>query len=141
MILDIPGVKDRRQSPRYEIKLPVDLVLENGTILNVTSRNISSCGLQIICDSWITDEIEPRGIQKHAISHIRFKAITDLPIGDESKKLYTCSKIISVQRLSQDEYMLNVAFIDFENGSENVLDEFLDQFAQKKTVINKCIGA
>lgn len=136
MIIDIPGVSDRRQTPRYEINLSVDLVLDNGSILTVNTRNISSSGLQIICDSWVTDEIEPRGIQNHAISHIRFKAVTDLPIGDDTKKLYARCRIMSVQRLSQDEYRLNLAFIDFENGTEIVLDEFLDQFEQKKTIVN-----
>lgn len=136
MILDIPGVTERRQTPRYEIDLSVDMVLDNGSVVTVNTRNISSCGLQIICDSWVTDEIEPRGIQNHAISHIRFKAVTELPIGDDSKKLYANCRIMSVQRLSQDEYMLNLAFIDFENGTEAVLDEFLDQFEQKKTIIN-----
>lgn len=136
MIIDIPGVSDRRKTPRYEIKLSVDLVLDNGSILTVTSRNISSCGLQIICDAWVTEEIEPRGIQSHSISHIRMKVIADLPIGDETQKLYSNSRIMSVQRMSQDEYMLNLAFVDFDNGSEQVLDKFLDQYQQKKTVIN-----
>lgn len=136
MNIDIPGVSDRRQTPRYEIELSVDLVLENGSILTVSSRNISSCGLQIICDTWVTDEIEPRGIQSHSISHLRLKAITDLPIGDETNKLYSNCRVMSVQRMSQDEYMLNLAFVNFENGSEQVLDSFLDQYQQKKTVIN-----
>ena len=135
MILNIPGVSERRQSSRYEVKLPVDVVLEDGTILSVTSKNISSSGLQIICDSWVTDEIEPRGIQNHAISHIRLKAITELNINKESKKLYTNCRIMSARRLSQDKYMLNLAFIDFENGTENTLDDFLNQYAQKKTII------
>jgi len=142
MILDIPGVSERRQTPRYEVKLDIDLVLDNGSILTVTSQNISSCGLQIICDSWVTDEIEPRGIQSHSVSHIRFKAVTELPIendkGKSSKKLYSTCRIMSVQRLSQDEFMLNLAFIDFQNGSENSLDEFLDQF-EKKKVIRKIV--
>ena len=142
MILDIPGVSERRQTPRYEIKLDIDLVLDNGSILTVTSQNISSCGLQIICDSWVTDEIEPRGIQSHSVSHIRFKAVTELPIendkGKSSKKLYSTCRIMSVQRLSQDEFMLNLAFIDFQNGSESSLDEFLDQF-EKKKVIRKIV--
>ncbi|NOQ88860.1 MAG: hypothetical protein GQ550_08035 [Gammaproteobacteria bacterium] len=133
MIIDIPGVSDRRQTPRYEIELPVEIVLENGSTLTVTTRNISSCGLQIICDTWVTDEIEPRGIQSHAVSHLRMKAITELPIGDETKKLYANCRMMSVQRMSQDEYMLNIAFIDFENGSEQVLDKFLDQYEQKKS--------
>ena len=136
MQLDIPGGCDRRQSPRYEIKLSVDMVLVDGSILTVNTRNISSCGLQIICDSWVTDEIEPRGIQSHAISHLRLKIVTDLPVADDNKKLYAHCRIMSVQRMSQNEYMLNLAFIDFENGSEKVLDEFLDQYQQKKTVIN-----
>ena len=136
MIIDIPGVTERRQTPRYEIKLSVDMVLDSGNILTVSSRNISSCGLQIICDTWVTDEIEPRGIQSHAVSHIRLKIITELPLGDETKKLYANCRIMSVQRMSQDEYMLNLAFIDFENGSEQALDKFLDQYEQKKTIIN-----
>ena len=136
MTLAIPGMTERRQSPRYEIELSVDLVLENGSILTVSTRNISSCGLQIICDAWVTDEIEPRGIQSHAISHLRLKAITELPIGDETEKLYSNCRLMSVQRMSQDEYMLNLAFIDFENNTEQALDKFLDQYTQKKTVID-----
>ena len=136
MIIDIPGVSDRRQTPRYVIKLAVDMVLENGSILKVTTRNISSCGLQIICGTWVTDEIEPRGIQNHALSHRRIKAVTELPIGHETKKLFSNCRIMSVQRMSQEEYMLNLAFIDFENDSEQALDKFLDQYEQKKIVIN-----
>jgi hypothetical protein len=126
---------ERRQSPRYEIDLIVDLVLVEGSALTVHARNISSCGLQIICDSWVTDEIEPRGIQNHAINHLRLKTITELPVGENSKKLYANCRIMSVQRMSQDVYMLNLAFIDFENGSEKVLDDFIGQHEQKKTVI------
>ena len=136
MNLDIPGASERRQSPRYEIKLTIDMVLANDKILTVTSRNISSRGLQIICDTWVTNEIEPRGLQSHMINHIRVKAVTELPIGNETKKLYTNCRMLSVQRMSQDEYMLNLAFIDFENGTEKALDDFLDQYQQKKTVID-----
>lgn len=136
MIIDIPGVSDRRQTPRYVMKLSVDMVLENGSILKVTTRNISSCGLQIICNTWVTDEIEPRGIQNYALSHRRIKAVTELPIGNATKKLYVNCRMMSVRRMSQDEYMLNLAFIDFENDSEQILDKFLDQYEQKKTVIS-----
>jgi len=136
MILDIPGVSERRQSPRYEIALATDLALPGGNILSVITRNISSCGVQIICDAWISEQIEPRGIQSHALGQLRIKAITQLPIGDDTQKLYANCRILSVQRMSQDEYMLNLSFIDFENGSEKILDIFLDQYQQKKTVIN-----
>jgi c-di-GMP-binding flagellar brake protein YcgR len=140
MILDIPGISDRRQTPRYEIELPVDMVLADGNILSVTTRNISSSGLQIVCDTWVTEKIEPRGIQSHAVSHIRIKVVTELPVSDETKKLYVNCRMMSVQRMSQDEYILNLAFIDFENGTEQSLDSFLDQYQQKKTVISGIIA-
>ena len=136
MNLDIPGVAERRQSPRYDIKLAIDIALADGKILSVNTRNVSSSGIQISCDSWVTDEIEPRGIQNHAISHLRLKIVTELPIAGQSKKLYANCRIMSVQRISQDEYMLNLAFIDFENGTESILNEFLDQYKQNKITLD-----
>ncbi|VAW51287.1 hypothetical protein MNBD_GAMMA05-809 [hydrothermal vent metagenome] len=136
MILDIPSIAERRQSPRYEIELAIDMILADDSILSVNTRNISSCGIQILCDSWVTDTIEPRGIQSHAISHLRLKVVTELPTGNQSKKLYANCRIMSVQRISQDEYMLNLAFIDFENGTESTLDEFLDQYKQNKITLD-----
>ena len=135
MTIDIPGILDRRQSPRYKIEQAVEILLENGSKLTVTARNISSCGLQIICDSWATEKIDPRGIQNHAVGHIHMNTVTELPIGDETKKLYANCRIMSVQRMSQEEFMLNLSFIDFESGSEQILDKFLDQYEQKKIVL------
>ena len=135
MILDIPGISERRQSPRYEIELAIDMVLADGSILTVNTRNVSSSGIQILCDSWVTDEIKPQGIQNHAISHLRLKIVTELPIANQPKKLYANCRIMSVQRISQDEYILNLAFIDFENGTENILNEFLNQYKQNKITL------
>ena len=139
MIIDIPGVSDRRQTPRYEMDLPVEMVLENGDIVTVTTRNISSCGLQIICDNWVTEKIDLRGIQSHTVGHIYMKTVTKLPIAGETIKLYANCRMMSFQRMSQNEYMLNLAFIDFENGSEQILDKFLDQYEQKKIVIDAIV--
>ena len=136
MIIDIPGVSDRRKTPRYEIDLPVEMLLENGDIVTVTTRNISSCGLQIICDSWVTEKIDPHSIHNQAVGHICMKTVTELPIANETIKLYANCRMMSFQRMSQNEYMLNLAFIDFENSSEQNLNKFLDQYQQKKTVIN-----
>ena len=136
MILDIPDKLERRQSPRYAIDLVADMVLNNGDLVSVNTRNISGSGLQIICDSWVTEEIEPRGIQSHSTSHLRIKLILGLPVENNTEKLYVNCRIMSVQRLSQDEYTLNLAFTGFENNSEQVLTKFLGQYQQRKTVIN-----
>lgn len=135
MTLETPGITERRQSPRYEIDLPADVVLDNGDALPVSTRNISSSGLQIICDSWVTEQIEPRGIQNHTVTHIYFKAIINLPIENHVEKLYVNCRIMSLQRLSQDKYMLNLVFTGFENDSEPALIKFLEQYQKIKTVI------
>lgn len=136
MIIDLPGASERRKSPRYVIGLSADMVLDNGDAVTVNTRNISSSGLQIICDSWVTNKIEPRGIQSHAITHLRFKMIIELPIADNVEKLYANCRVVSAQRLSQEEYRLNLIFTDFENNTKNTLSKFLDQYQQKKIVLN-----
>lgn len=126
MIIDILDTKtERRLSPRYELPLAVQLVLENEMVLDVTLNNISSCGLKISCDSWIADEIEPRGIQNIATSQLRLKVVVNLENGRSTRKVYANCRIISTQRVAQDEYSLNLAFVDFENGSEKILNTFL----------------
>lgn len=136
MIIDTPNttMTERRLSPRYEIPLTVELVLDNEMILDVTSNNISSCGLKISCDSWVADEIEPRGIQTYVTSHLRLKVVVALNIGKKMKKIYSSCRIISTQRISQDEYTLSLAFVDFENGSEKILSDFLSKQETEKAV-------
>ena len=140
MILDIQKASERRQSPRYDIDLGVDMVQPNGNILHVNISNISSSGLQIVCDTWATSQIEPRGIQSHSISHLKFKIVAELPINDTMIKLYAICRVMSVQRLSQDEYILSLAFLEFENGTENVLDKFLAQYQQKNIIHKGVVG-
>ncbi|MBL4712208.1 MAG: hypothetical protein COB77_06165 [Gammaproteobacteria bacterium] len=139
MIHDIPSISERRQSPRYSLKLAIELVLPDNSILNVTTRNISGSGLQIVCDRWATEAIEPRGIQNHALSDLRLKVITDLSVAGETKKLYANCRIMSAQRMSQDEFILNLAFIDFDNGTEKNLDAFFNQHVQKKTLLSAVV--
>lgn len=152
MNIDIPGGSERRQTPRYKADLVLDMILEDGNVITVNTRNISSSGVQIACETWVTDKIEPRGIQGHSISNLQVKTVIELPVSNKSndsndnkeetstEKLYASCRIMSVQRMSQDEYMLSLAFIDFENGSEKFLDQYLSQYKQKKTVLNKTIA-
>ena len=135
MTFVIPGFSERRQSPRYEIELPAELVLEAGDALPISARNISSTGLKVVCDSWVTDQIEPRGIQNHAVSHIQFKIVLQLPIAHGAEKIYVNCRILSSQRMSQNKFMLNLVFTGFQGNSERVLNDFLEQVQEKKTVI------
>ena len=123
---------ERRNTHRYKVKLPVELILEGGAVLPVESVDISTSGLQFACDSWIADEIEPRGIQNHPLDQIRLKAVTDFPGMDKySSKLYARCRIVIARRLSQDSYLLGLEFIDFENGSERLLEKFIRECEHK----------
>ena len=117
---------DRRQSFRHPVKLQVDLVLGDGSILPVEASGISANGLQFRCDSWLADEIEPRGIQNHPLDRIQIKVVADLPISGENR-LYARCKIIVARRLSQEEYILGLEFVDFERSSEKVLARFIKE--------------
>ncbi len=134
MILDIPGGTERRRSPRFVLKQTADIVLADGTNFTVETRNISSSGLQVACDIWTTEQIEPRGIQSHTASHLRFKVVMPLTIENQTTKIYANCRVMSAQRLSQDEYMLNLAILSFENGTDTIFSDFLEQYSQKKTL-------
>jgi PilZ domain len=119
---------ERRRGQRYAASLPVDIVLQDGSVLPVVTCNISRQGLQFRCDSWVADEIEPRGIQNHPLDAIRVKAVTDFPDMDKYKsRLYVRCRIVVARRLSQEEYLMGLEFVDFENGSEILLERFINR--------------
>ncbi len=123
---------ERRCTHRYRTKLPVELILEDGTVLPVESVDISNKGLQFSCDSWVADEIEPRGIQNHPLDQIRLKSVIDFPDMDKySSKLYARCRIVTARRISQDDYLIGLEFVDFENGSERLLETFILQNKDK----------
>jgi hypothetical protein len=122
---------ERRRTHRYRIRLPVELILEDGRLLSVESTDISNRGLQFRCDSWVADEIEPRGIRNHPLDQIRLKAVTDFPGMDKyNSRLYACCRVVVARRLSRDEYILGIEFIDFEAGSDRLLERFLKRCEQ-----------
>jgi len=129
----VSNLDDRRKSLRYSVQLQVDLVLADGSIFPIEVNDLSANGLQFRCDSWLADEIEPRGIQNHPLDRIQIKAVTNLPVSGENK-LYARCRIITARRLSQEEYILGLEFIDFENSSEKVLEKFI---SEQKENINK----
>ena len=119
---------ERRSAHRFKVSFPVELVLGDGSVLPVEACDISESGLQFRCDSWVADEIEPRGIQNHPLDQIRLKAVADIPYpANKDAKLYARCRVVVARRLSQEEYLLGIEFIDFENGSESRLKEFVKQ--------------
>ena len=121
-----PISNERRKVARYMTKLDIDIVLENGAILPVQTHDISLNGMQFICDSQIANEIEPRGLQSHSHDHIGVKVIARFPT-DDTEKFYADCKVTAARRLSQEEYLLGLEFIDFEKNSGKILQDYIKQ--------------
>ena len=123
-----PISNERRKVARYMTKLDIDIVLEGGSILYVQTHDISLNGIQFICDSQIADEIEPRGLQSHSLDRIKVKVIARFPT-DETEKFYASCKVAAARRLSQEEYLLGLEFIDFEKNSGKILQNYIKKLA------------
>lgn len=122
----VSKLNERRQGFRYPVQLQLDLVLAGGSIIPIEACNISDHGLQFRCDSWLADEIEPRGIQSHPLDCIQLKVVADLPVAGENR-LYAKCRIVVARRLSQEEYELGLEFIDYEKGTGKVLERYIAQ--------------
>lgn len=127
---------ERRCAHRYKAQLQVDLILADGAVLPVESCDISNHGLQFICDSWIADEMDPRGIQSHSLDHIQLKISTALPVEDENR-LYALCRVVAARRLSQDQYLVSLEFRDFEKDSDQVLVRYMDELMKSATRLGK----
>ena len=106
---------------RYPINTSIELELEDGTKLLVSTTNISNRGLQFSCDSWIARKIEPKGIHLHSLDHINLK------IHSEEYKLLVHAQIRYARRLSQDEFMIGVNFTDLDKSSKDILSALIRQ--------------
>ena len=113
---------ERRSSHRTRVELPLDLVLENGSIVPATASNLSASGLQFHCDGWTAHEIDPRGVHKHALDAPPLKVVTRL----HQHNIYIRCRIISARRLSQDNYLIGLEFLSFEGDGQRHLETFLD---------------
>ena len=127
-----PVFNERRQSARYLANLDIDIILEDGAILPVQTLNLSQHGLQFRCDGFIANEIEPRGVQNHPLDHLQIKVVATLPVS-EKQKLYAICRIISARRLSQEEYLLGLEFVDFEKNSGKVLQRYIEKLSLDKS--------
>ena len=125
--MDNAKFQDRWRDIRYPINTSIELELEDGTKLLVSTTNISNKGLQFSCDSWIAGKIEPKGIHLHSLDHINLK------IRSEEHKLSVHAQIRFARRLSQEEFVIGVSFTDLDKCSEDTISALIRQ-KEKRSV-------
>ena len=126
ILMNIPDNIERRLAPRYDNQLQIDLILSETDILPIAICSISLHGLQMNCDGWLADEIEPQGIQKLAMSRKKLKISANLPFDNSFKKIIINTHVAAVRRLSQDEFLIGLEFDNYEDNSKEVLKEYID---------------
>lgn len=125
----IPDNLERRVAPRYEDRIQVDLLLPDGVVLPVEICSISIRGLQLTCDSWLADEIEPQGIQRLALSRKKLTINANLPFDDTSKNIVIHSYVVAVRRLSQDNFLIGLEYENIEGNGVEILEEYIEQLS------------
>ncbi len=115
---------EQRLSFRHEVDIPVDLLLlSSSTTLKVNACNLSLNGILINCDEWASKQIESRGIHNHPFDHIQISVIAEL---NKHDKLYANCRIVIARRVSQDNYLIGLEFIDFQKGSHASLQTYIN---------------
>jgi len=114
---------EQRLSFRHPVDIPVDLLLSNGTTLKVSACNLSMKGILVSLDEWGSKQIESRGIHNHPFDHIRINIVAEL---DKKNKLYASSRIIIARRMSQDNYLIGLEFIDYQKNSEASFQNYIN---------------
>ena len=124
--MHIPDNIERRLAPRYDNKIQIDLILSDTDTLPIEICSISLHGLQMNCDGWLADEIEPQGIQQLALSRKKLKINANLPFENSFKNIVINTHVAAVRRLSQDEFLIGLEFEDYEDNSEETLQKYIE---------------
>jgi hypothetical protein len=119
--------EEKRTFDRIETEHSIRIIGEDGSSFPAIAANISLTGLQILCDEPTMARISPHGLETKAIHEVPIRVRVILPGVPESKgKLGLFGRVVSVRKGGQDDYRIGVQFTDFEPGSYNALEQYLD---------------
>jgi hypothetical protein len=119
--------EEKRTFDRIETEHSVRIIGEDGSSFPAIAANISLTGLQILCDKPTMDRISPHGLETKAIHEVHIRVRVTLPdMPDNQAKLGLFGRVVSVRAGGQDEFRIGVQFTDFEPGSYNALEHYID---------------
>ncbi|HKI73792.1 MAG TPA: PilZ domain-containing protein [Pseudomonadales bacterium] len=120
-------VEEKRAFDRIETEHSIKLVATDGSTFPAIASNISLTGMLILCDEPTLSRVTPHGTAtdlSHDV-HVRIRMILpDVP--DSRSKLGLFGRIVSVRTGQADEFRIGIQFTDFEPGSYNALELYID---------------
>ena len=119
--------EEKRAFDRIETEHSIRVIGEDGSSFPAIAANISLTGLQILCDRPTLERISPHGVDTKAIHAVQIRVRVTLPdVPDSHSKLGLFGRVMNVRASGQDEYRIGVQFTDFEPGSYNALERYID---------------
>jgi hypothetical protein len=119
--------EEKRTFDRIETEHSIRIICEDGDSFPGIAANISLTGLQILCDRPTMERISSHGLETKADHQVPIRVRVSLPdMPENQSKLGLFGQVMSVRAGGQDEFRVGVRFTDFEPGSYNALEHYLD---------------
>ena len=120
--------KYKREHPRVNIGLPIQVIRANGVVIHSTIFSLSRDGLQLSCDHQTARLIIPKLQQKLAVEpvqiHVRFR----LPLSSRPPieiDVHCLAKY--VRRTSQNNYHIGLNYVDLDDDDIDGLERFVEE--------------
>lgn len=119
--------EEKRAFDRIEIEHSIRLIGEGGDSTPAIAANISMTGLQILCDTPTMQRITPHGVEttlaQEVMVHVRV-LVPGKPGKETTLGLF--ARVVVVRATGPDEYRIGVQFTDYEPGSYDALEHYID---------------
>lgn len=119
--------QEKRTFRRIEVEQSVRIVEADGSTFPAIAADVSLAGMQLLCDKPTMQRISPHGLKTRADHGVRIHVRMNLSQQREGQnRLGLFGRVVSVRQNGDDEYRLGVQFTDYEPGSYNALETFID---------------
>ena len=101
---------ERRAVPRYRVKLPIDVEIDDEIMQETTSIEVSLAGVRLACEGPIARRLLNKYIQVTPGKNVTAKLKIKTPDTIECK-----ARVVTVNRISQNCFNVGLNFLDFED--------------------------
>jgi hypothetical protein len=116
--------ENRRQQPRYNVELRVQLIGSGMLPMHIRTVDVSATGMHFDCDRTTAQHLMPPGETDapDKLYTARFRVPNDT---NGSKPLTVVAQVIDVQPVEGDFYRVNMRFARFGGQSRTKLESYL----------------
>lgn len=122
-----PRSYERRQYARFKASVSASLMLSGLLTLPIVIEDISVNGFHFICDAQSVRHLQPSGETISKGQSVRVDAKFKLPGSEADADLVVPSKVIAVNRLSQNQYRLSLQFVNLSASDYTLILNYVNQ--------------